>query len=261
MDQQDNRLDDISDRNVRSFALPSGPANSMSESSYYKYRTGSVEIQANELPSEWQIRSRWGWRRQKSITWRIGLVAALAAALPFILTFSIYFLNTQSVAVPMQLNLLSEFFNNPWVSGPMGIFAAVFGISIVIRTWRFVDRRLLEGSRFLKQVWIGGGTTWIGLGSRGISVHSNRAMYALDWAFIERAIPSYLPESIREKKEARGARVFTPPESALSLYLKRVGSKGARDVLVIPKRFFNDQSQISWDDFVTFANEQVNSTP
>lgn len=216
------------------------------------------EIQGNELPSEWLLQSRRAWGKIRKYTWQGGVLGLVLTLVPIFVSLLLVVLkgSSQPPSARMTefiswLGALEALFGRPFVSAVMGILGLVVAIKVITVNWAFISNNVFQSSKLEKQIWIGGGTTTIGIGKEGLSIKTIHSIFAVDWS----AIRSY---SVLKRSTYQ---TIWPVElqDAFRLELKHFG-KGkdvCQDVLIIPKKFFDGESAVNWDEFETLLKANI----
>jgi hypothetical protein len=218
--------------------------------------SNAKEIQGYQLPAEWLLEARSGWRRVTLVTLGGGIIGIVLAVVPsFIRLLHILFEHLpQDYRIVDRLNhaftyLDGNFLVNTAVLIILSTASVVVAIVLTKKVWTFVGQNIFRNASREKQIWTGGGTTAVGVGDFGLSIKTMRAIFALDWTAAEscEVIERYVTMPSGLFRWRTGGK-----ESAIRIVLRNVGENSGqcRDVLLIPSRFFDDQSQISWKKFV-----------
>lgn len=224
--------------------------------------TNSHDLQGDELPSEWLRRATRLWGTVKVEARIAGLLGFIAGVLPIVILLALVGFDLVSAKSALWQGIHGGFLYakrvifNDWISALVNLACLFFGGVVVTVGWHFIRSDVFGKAGSEKQIWIGGGTTAVGVGRRGISIKTMRAIFALDWDSIEKYEEL---KGATSRKWKCGRRYCVEKGDAVQLNLRSVGEgrDRCRDVLIIPKRFFDEQSEITWDAFLQTLRRNV----
>jgi hypothetical protein len=224
--------------------------------------TNSHDLQGDELPSEWLRVATRSWGTVKIIALQSSVPGLVAGLLPISLLLALAAFDRVSVKSPLLLEVydcilhVKSIVFGDWFSALFSLICLISGGIIIFTGWKFIHYDVFRDASREKQIWIGGGTTTIGVGGSGISIKTMRAIFALDWYSIEK-YQVLTGATSRTLKVGHCHGVERGDAVQLDLRSVGEGRDRCRDVLIIPKRFFDDQSEITWDAFLQTIRDHV----